>query len=436
MKIIPIIQKISKIKRDISENQTLISVILPVFKFLGWDVFNENRVIYEDMTSTKKRVDATFVFDDNSKFLLEAKRLSHKLIMKDFEQLTLYLNSDENANFGILTNGIDYWIADNKQDGLDAKRIYAFNIFDMSECDLNILRLFFSFDPQYKLKDVNRYINYVKTGLDFGDKICEKVLEIKNFENDDLLIAQKANLNLSDDKNASFKKPSFNSHSDEMYFLTNSLSSSSSENKIVDTSEQDKELNQSDTKIKNNSQSELSIAIQQQAQNQKQLPQNIKTQMQQQESVSQPQIQSEKDHSEIKNTVLSNSNNNVQQNNINSNYDEVIKVPAGKDKIEFFELIERNRAKIFLNNEYHIITDSGFPSLFIKMLRYIMKEIKLYPALHNKVIRNFSFIEEQAGKTGKYENISDGYFYNVGVNNYTKLKNIEALLKFIHENFE
>ena len=44
-----------------------------MFRYIGWDIFNENRVIFEDMTSTKKRVDATFVFEDNSKFLVEAK---------------------------------------------------------------------------------------------------------------------------------------------------------------------------------------------------------------------------------------------------------------------------------------------------------------------------------------------------------------------------
>jgi hypothetical protein len=379
-----------------------------MFRYLGWDIFNENRVIFEDMTSTKKRVDATFVFEDNSKFLVEVKRLTHKLVMKDFEQLTLYINSDESANFGILTNGIDYWLADNKQEGLDAKRIHAFNVFDMSECDLNILRMFFSFDPSYKLKDINRYINYIRTGLDFGDKKCEKVLEIKNFESDEIRAKQNNNHediinsknSSQDDKNLAFKKPVFAPV--ELPFVTNNSNQEKDKEDDFEQMNLDCEIpktNNSNSVVQNKSQIDVEL-------NNLNIKEDLKFE------------------------------NKIIDKNINK--DEIIKIPFnGKgEKIEFFELIERNRAKIFLNNEYHIIADIGFPSLFIKMLRHVMKEIKLYPALFSKVITSFPFIEESSNKGGKFEPIHENYVYNVSVNNYTKLKNIESLLKFIHENFE
>ena len=425
MKVIPIIQKISRIKRDISENQTLISTILPIFRYLGWDVFNENRVIFEDMTATKKRVDATFVFEDNSKFLVEVKRLSHRLAMKDFEQLTIYLNSDDNANFGILTNGIDYWIADNKQDGLEAKRVHVCNIFEMTECDLNILRLFFSFDPPYKLKDMNRYINYIRTGLDFGDKRCEKVLEIKNFESDELKKFHDETANSSqtsnkqdDNKNGAFKKPVF--APDEMLFLTNdhhpNLNQNSSASATVSTTtvtnkqpfinKSEEKTNDFDsystsnsstnttTNKKDNSVTVSSVSSATSSFSTSSQQSNILTTAtnKNQDKVnfepSQPSKNESYDNKKVETNILDQnlSNKEKQQENINNKKivdidDEIVKVPlTGKEKIEFFELIERNRAKIFLNGEYHILSDIGFPSLFIKMLRYIMKEIKLYPA--------------------------------------------------------
>lgn len=358
MKLIPIIQKINKIKKDISENQTLISTILPIFKYLGWDIFNENRVIFEDVTSTKKRVDLTLVFEDNSKFIVEAKRLSHKLSIKDFEQLTAYINSDESINFGILTNGIDYWIADNKGSGLDEKKIYGFSIFDITECDLNILKLFFSFHPSYKLEDMNRYIDYINIGQYFSQNNCEKVLEIQNFEVEKELDIKKFE-EIQVEK--SIKKPKFDNEK-----ITNLLV--------------------------------------------------------------------EKDNSVIEEI------NNIQDTEIqiqSIDFDvEVVKYESD-EKIEFFELLERSKAKIFLAGEYHILKDSNFSTLFIQMIKYTLDKIKLYPALFTKIVTEFHFIVER--RDGDYKNlelITDGYFFKTDMNNYTKLKNIETLLKFVQENLE
>jgi hypothetical protein len=187
--IIKIIRKINKIEKDISENQTLISTILPLFQYLDWDIFDEERVVFEDTTSTKKRVDATFIGKDR-KFIIEAKRFSRKLSMKDFEQLTVYINSDETINFGLLTNGYEYWLADNKREGLENKLIYKFDVKDLTECDLNILKKFLSYDAKYEIEDITKYIQYIEMGQAFGDKECLKIFSVPQEEEnkkDDLI---------------------------------------------------------------------------------------------------------------------------------------------------------------------------------------------------------------------------------------------------------
>ena len=373
MKLIPIIQKINRIKRDISENQTLISTILPVFRYLGWDIFNENRVIFEDVTSTKKRVDLTFVFDNESKFIIEAKRLSHKLSIKDFEQLTVYLNSDDTVNFGILTNGTDYIIADNKGEGLDGKRIYGFNIFDITECDIQILKLFFSFKAPYKFKDLKKYIRYIQMGVEFGDKKCDKVLEIENFEAEKEVIP-KSLKELQVEKNIT--KPNFET-----------------------------------TNI-----------------NKPEIIQNFEK----------PLILKEINTVSDKNPIEKKSISTDLEETSQKYKVETKRVVEG-EKIEFFELIERNKAKIFINGEYHILQDENFSSLFIQMLKYALKKIASYPTLFNKIADEFDFLFDEQSKpsnSGDYQEIADNIFFNINTNNYTKLKNIEAILRFADTNQE
>jgi len=388
MKLIPIIQKINRIKKDISENQTLISTILPVFKYLNWDIFNENRVIFEDVTSTKKRVDLTFVFADDSKFIIEAKRLSHKLSIKDFEQLTVYLNSDDSVDFGILTNGIDYWIADNKGRGLDGKKIYGFNIFDITECDINILKLFFSFIPSYKLEDLNRYINYIKTGVDFGDKTCMKVLELKNFEVDKQI-----------EPKISIERTIKPKTVKEIQIETNIAKPKFDKLDVLEKEE--------------NLFSEVVI--------EKEVKKN------------EPEVQEEPVIETKKfSTIESDKKNDI-------DYSEVEVVKADSNNVEFFDLIEKNKAKIYIGGEYHIIKDDNFSLLFVKMIKYTFSKIESYPKLFNKVINEFSFIVkkvERNSQSAKYELISEGYYFNININNYAKLQHIEAILKFIDKNYE
>jgi hypothetical protein len=370
MKLIPIIRKINGIEREISENQTVISTILPLFQYLGWDIFDENSVIFEDTTATKKRVDITFI-DGETTFFIEAKRLTHKLSMKDFEQLTLYINSDETINFGILTNGVDYWVADNRKEGLEGKKIFEFNIFDLTDCDLTVLRKFFSFSAPFNISDIDSYIHYIQTGISFGDKECRKILEISNFENDkvedeDGEFQYKSSEALQEEKNST--KPQFEEKEEES-----------------DNQSEEEEL-ESET------------------------PEDEK-----------------KDGK--KETVESEENQKI----------DVLKEERDGEVKEFFEFLDKSQAKIYLNGEYHIIGEKDFPALAVKILRYIFQQIKPFPSLYQKTVENFDFIVpggERGQQSAKYEQIADSIYFNSNINNVTKLKNIESLLKFIFTNFE
>jgi hypothetical protein len=398
MKLIPLIKKINSIKKDISENQTLISTILPLFKYLSWDIFDENQVIFEDVTSTKKRVDITFLFNRGARFIVEAKRLTHKLSIKDFEQLTLYINSDENVNYGILTNGVDYWIADNKKDGLDNKNIYRFNIFELTECDLDILKIFFTYGAKHSLDNLNRYIEYIKTGLEFGDKKCIKILQL-------------GNSNYEEIEPPPPKIEVFHSEpiQDKLDF----------EEPIPPT----------------NKEKEIEISKKKKVEVQK-INTNNRTRDNFDDIIDLTDGEFDSKQEETTINII----------NINSNEDcltqiqadEIIEPKQGKE-IEYFNLIEKSKSKIYLNGKYHIITGTNFSDTVLRIMRYLFDSLSNYPVLFSKVIDNFDFIVSADNRTvqsAKYEMIFKNYYFNVNINNYTKIVDIEKLLKFIDDNFE
>jgi predicted type IV restriction endonuclease len=159
--------------KSLSEIGTIFHLVLPLFKYLDWDVGMSENIIFEETTSTKKRVDIKFTVDKKV-FFLEAKRVSLELTNRDFEQLASYLNSDTQADIGILTNGMDYWIADNSiKGGLEEKRIYRFSIDKISDCDLEILEYFRY--PLQRLEQLPKKVKLEKLKLELDEKSCSPI---------------------------------------------------------------------------------------------------------------------------------------------------------------------------------------------------------------------------------------------------------------------
>jgi hypothetical protein len=296
--------------------------------------------------------------------------------MKDFEQLTLYINSDDNINFGLLTNGSDYWLADNRKEGLEKKKIHELNLFQLTDCDLNILKKFFFFASRYSLEDINRYIEYINMGIQFGDKECRKVLETSSFENE---IREKPKV----EKKREEKKP-----------------------KIEETPEVEEKLQVEEVE-------------------EKPKVEEVEEKPKVEEAEEKPKIEKVEEKPKEK------SSDDFQIKAIRSKKEGEVK--------EFFEFLDRSQAKIYLNGEYHILGAQDFPALSIKILRYIFQEIQPFPSLYQRSIENFDFITKEGERniqSAKYDQIADSLYFNSNINNVSKLKNIESLLKFIASNFE
>jgi len=166
--------KVTNYKIDISETSTIFHIILPLFEILDWKLEMIENIIFEISTKTNQRIDIKFT-SSNKNFLLEAKRFRKKLELKDFEQLTTYLNGDSKTDIGILTNGLDYWIADNRQSGgYEKKLMYKFSLETLSNCDIAILKNFqFPLDNLGKLVDE---VKFQKMGKKLNHFNCESLI--------------------------------------------------------------------------------------------------------------------------------------------------------------------------------------------------------------------------------------------------------------------
>ena len=175
-------------QQELSEVGTIFHLILPLFNELGWKLGMVENLIFEDKTVTNKRVDIRFE-SSSSGFLLEAKRVGKSLDIKGFEQLIAYLNIDNKINFGILTNGVEYWIADNSKIGLENKIIYKFSIDKISQCDLEILN-YFQF-PLGRIDKLSKKIEVTQWQLELEERECSTIFKHQvtkqdkwsNFEN-------------------------------------------------------------------------------------------------------------------------------------------------------------------------------------------------------------------------------------------------------------
>lgn len=104
-------ERITNLKDTIkTEESTKMSLIIPLFQLLGYDVFNPNEFCpeYTADVGIKKgeKVDYAILFDGNPCILIECKSCTESL-EKHGSQLFRYF-STTSAKFGILTNGLIY----------------------------------------------------------------------------------------------------------------------------------------------------------------------------------------------------------------------------------------------------------------------------------------------------------------------------------------
>lgn len=105
-------ERIAQTKNKIqSEEATKTAYIMPFLQIMGYDVFDPEEVIPEftaDIgTKVNEKVDYALVLNGKPEVLIECKKCTHDLNIQNESQLLRYFNVT-NAEFGILTNGIQY----------------------------------------------------------------------------------------------------------------------------------------------------------------------------------------------------------------------------------------------------------------------------------------------------------------------------------------
>lgn len=87
-----------------TEEETKKDFILPLFKALGWDVFNKKEVSAEEHIKSSGRVDYGFYINGRTKFYLEAKPLKADLNDEDFAKQAIRYSWNRGVTWAILTN--------------------------------------------------------------------------------------------------------------------------------------------------------------------------------------------------------------------------------------------------------------------------------------------------------------------------------------------
>lgn len=108
-----IAQKIKRLEsKQLNEEMTKNSLILPLFLLMGYDVFDVDEFVPEFTadfgTKRGERVDYAIKINGQPVILIEAKKLGTQLSSEHASQLFRYYGTTD-AKIGILTNGNDYW---------------------------------------------------------------------------------------------------------------------------------------------------------------------------------------------------------------------------------------------------------------------------------------------------------------------------------------
>jgi hypothetical protein len=98
--------KSNKKLEKFDEASTKQAVVLRLFSFLGWDIFNVDEV-YPDYSANSHSVTYALRNRNSNKIFIEVKRVHEKL--DNYQKPLLSFASSENVDIAILTNGVLWW---------------------------------------------------------------------------------------------------------------------------------------------------------------------------------------------------------------------------------------------------------------------------------------------------------------------------------------
>jgi hypothetical protein len=120
---------------DYDEATTRQTIILRLFSFLGWDIFNADEVKPE-YSMAGKRVDYALRISSQNKIFIEVKQIREDL-EKHQEQLLKY-SFQEGVKLAILTNGITWWFyLPLNEGGWEQRRFYTIDLLEQSPQDVS-----------------------------------------------------------------------------------------------------------------------------------------------------------------------------------------------------------------------------------------------------------------------------------------------------------
>ena len=164
-------ERISDLKNNIStEEATKMSLVIPFFSLLGWDVFNPSEFCpeYTADVGIKKgeKVDYAIFINNEPEILIECKYCGDTL-EKHSSQLFRYFGTTS-AKFGILTNGIVYkFYTDlDEVNKMDLMPFLEIDLLNLKDAQINELKKFskdsFDKDNIFSTASELKYTNLVK----------------------------------------------------------------------------------------------------------------------------------------------------------------------------------------------------------------------------------------------------------------------------------
>lgn len=133
-KIAKLVEKYEKLtslqKKRYNESMTCKDFILPLFKSLGWDVYNDfsNSEVTSETQVSGKRVDYAFCVKDVIKFFLEAKKIDADLREERWNEQVIMYAWHKSVSWAILTDFESIRVFNSEWDSPDPERSLLFEI--------------------------------------------------------------------------------------------------------------------------------------------------------------------------------------------------------------------------------------------------------------------------------------------------------------------
>lgn len=151
MTIIPLVNKLRdfvKESKNLNEENTKLFCVLPLFVYLGYDVFSAEEVAYEYGACLRhdrtERCDLAVLDNDkNVHMLVEIKSLGKDLSLYT-GQIKQYFVAESSAKYAILTNGDEYWFYEDFQKTTikEAEPVRKIKISEIKDADVLYLNAF------------------------------------------------------------------------------------------------------------------------------------------------------------------------------------------------------------------------------------------------------------------------------------------------------